>query len=158
MTLAPHSAAYDEDEEVLIVAARSAWPLYTAIPAYICQNRRTFRGVMRMGFYAARTIYPAFPVILERHDDVDLSESGVAHMLLSVDPLQQELGRVARRALDFGWDEGTRSVLRLTDRTDDRTLRRTEIPHAGSSGWTMGHRYARLGELMRARTTEDLRP
>jgi hypothetical protein len=141
MTLPSPLPAYDEDEEVLIVAARSAWPLYTAISSYICQNRRTFRDVSRMGFYAERTIYPAFPLILERHNDVDLSETGLAQMLLNIDPVQQELGRVGRRALDYGWDEGLRTVLRLTDMGDERTLRRAEIRHeGGTSGgpWGIG--------------------
>lgn len=156
MTVAPDANAFDEDEEVLIVAARSAWPLYTVIPAYICQNRRSFRPVARMGFYSRRTIFPAFPLILKRSDDVDASEPGVAQMLLSVDPVQQRIGRVARRALDFGWNPGTRSVLELTDMEDPQTLRRSEIQHDGDAGWTMGHRYARLGDLMRATTTADL--
>lgn len=156
MTLAPHTAGLDPDEEVLIVAARSAWPLYTAISAYICQNRRSFRPVTRMGFYANRTIFPAYPAILERHDDVDVSEAGVAQMMLSVDPERQRLGSVARRALEYGSDAGTRTVLQLTAPADERTLQRTEIVHTGDTGWTMGHRYARLGDLMTARTTAEL--
>ncbi len=157
MTASADTPPFDEDEEVLIVAARKAWPLYTAISAYICQNRRFFRPVRRMGFYAERRIYPAFPLILDRQDDVEIAWGSLPSMLLSVDPARQQLGRVAQKALDYGSGHGTRKVLRLTAMHDPATLRRTEIPHkGGTSGWVMGQRYARLGQLMRATTTEDL--
>jgi hypothetical protein len=80
-------------------------PLYLHVSAYITQNRRAIRPTLRLGFYARRTIYPAFPLILSRHDDVDVSPDGAGRLLLSIEPAQQELGAVVQGALDYGWGE-----------------------------------------------------
>ncbi len=55
-------------DDTVIVAARSAWPEYNAISAYICQPDRTFReGLTHLGFYADGAIQPLIARI-RRHE------------------------------------------------------------------------------------------
>lgn len=144
------------DDQVAIVAARAAWPLYQRVAAYITHNERSFRPTRRMGFYADRTIYPALPLVVRRHDNVMIDAATAARLLLAVDPHEQRLGAAVKGALDFGWDSKLLAVILLTPIDDPRTIRRSELHHDGASAWTMGQRYARLGELLSARTTADL--
>lgn len=146
----------DDPDLVAIVAAREAWPLYLRVSAYITQNRRAIRPTLRLGFYARRTIYPSFPLVLSRHDDVDVSDEAAGRLLLSIDPVQQRLGAVVQGALDYGWSQKRLTVFLLTAPDDPRTVTRTEIHHSGVNAWTMGQRYASLAALRAATTTEDL--
>lgn len=144
------------DDEVLIVAARAAWPLYQHAAAYITHNERFFRPTLRMGFYSSRTVYPAFPLILRRHDNVMIDEQSAATRLLSPNADEQRLGAIVKAAVDYGWGSDVLSVLVLTAIDDPRTLRRPEIHHDGASAYVMGQRYARVGSLLQAETTADL--
>ena len=156
MTVTTSAEPYDEDEEVLVVAARAAWPLYQTLSAYLCQNHRFFRPVSRLAFYADRTIYPAYSRILARHDDVDVSERGAARLLLGVDAGARPRGRKIREVLAYGWEPQVLTMFELTGQDDPRTLHpAAPIRHNGRSGWTMGQRYARLGDLMNAQTTDE---
>lgn len=146
----------DPADEVVIVAARAAWPLYQQVGAYITQNERSIRPTRRMGFYANRTVYPALPVVLHRHDNVMIDEANAARLLLGLDPVDQRLGAVIRGAIDHGWDEGLRTVVVLTALDDPRTLRRSELHHDGTGAYAMGQRYSTLGRLLAADTTADL--
>ena len=56
--------------EVLVVAARHAWPEYNRCHAYICQPRRAFKPVQRIGFYSKGLLHPLVPRILETHEKV----------------------------------------------------------------------------------------
>ena len=56
--------------DVVIVAARQAWPEYEEFKAYGCQPNRPFQQVSRMGFYCKNRIYPLVPKILDIIDDV----------------------------------------------------------------------------------------
>lgn len=147
-----------DDEPVVIVGARTAWPLYRSVPAYVCQNKRFFQPTRRMGFYSDRTIYGAFPLVLGRFDDVEISPAGAAARLLSPDPEQQAVGRAVQRALTFDYNEGLHTVFLLTAESDPRTLTRSPLHHPGASAFTMRQRYARLSDLLAATDTEDLRP
>ena len=64
-----------DPNDIVIVAARRAWKTYQAQHAYICQPRRSFRSVKRIGFYSRGNIYPLVPLILSRHDDVVFERS-----------------------------------------------------------------------------------
>lgn len=156
MVSSPVLADIEDPDVVAIVAAKEAWPLYQAVGAYITHNRRAIRPTERLGFYARRTIYPAFPLILSRHDDVDVTEATAARLLLDVDPEQQELGAIVKGAIDYGWGQQLLSVLVLTPYEDARTIHRPEIPHHLPNAFTMSQRYASLRRLLAARTTEDI--
>ena len=144
------------EDEVLIVAAKAAWPFYQHAAAYITHNERTFRPTTRMGFYSSRTIYPAFPLILRRHDNVMIDEQTAAVLLLSLNADEQRLGSIVKAAVDYGWGTDLLTVLVLTAIDDPRTLRTPEIHHDGANAYTMNQRYAQLGSLLRAKTTADL--
>ena len=149
-------ADIEDPDLVAIVAAKEAWPLYQAVAAYITHNRRSIRPTERLGFYARRTIYPAFPLILSRHDDVDVTEANAARLLLDIDPELQQLGAIVKGAIDYGWGQQLLSVFVLTPYGDERTVHRSEIPHHLPNAFTMGQRYASLKRLLAAETTEDV--
>lgn len=147
----------DPSDQVVVVAARTAWPLYmTMTPAYICQNQRYFRDVPYLGFYSDRTIHELAPQILRRYDDVWFTDAEAARLLLSVDPWEQRLGRTVQATRSVRSPEKPYTVVLLTAPDDPRTQRIGAVHHAGSSAWTMGQRYQRIGALHAARTTEDL--
>jgi hypothetical protein len=54
------------ESEVVVVAARHAWPEYERCHAYICQTRRAFKPVKRIAFYSQGQIYPRVPLIRQR--------------------------------------------------------------------------------------------
>jgi hypothetical protein len=110
----PLAAGESPEEQVLIVAAKAAWPLYQHAAAYIAQNKRTFRPTRRMGFYASRTVYAAFPLILRRHDNVMIDEQTAAVGLLSPNADEQRLGSIIKAAVDYGWESHLHTVLVLT--------------------------------------------
>lgn len=58
--------------DVVIVAARKAWPEYNELHAYVCQPNRPFQQVSRLGFYSKGGIYPLVPKILAPHDEVEM--------------------------------------------------------------------------------------
>jgi hypothetical protein len=60
----------ESQSEVLVVAARHAWPEYQWCSAYICQQGRSFRPVKRIGFYSLGQIHELAPMISKTHDDV----------------------------------------------------------------------------------------
>ena len=62
------------DKDVVVVAARDAWPEYydKHYYAYICQPDRQFRQVTRLAFYFQGQIQPIVPRIIEpRHPNVE---------------------------------------------------------------------------------------
>jgi hypothetical protein len=58
------------ENDVVVVAARFAWPEYNQIHAYVCQANRPFQQVSRVAFYSKGQIHPLVPKILESYDDV----------------------------------------------------------------------------------------
>jgi len=143
------------ENDVVVVAARDAWPEYNQIHAYVCQPNRPFQQVSRIAFYSKGQIYPLVPKILERHDDVPLflgQHSGELGQL--VDRLIKEKRR----------DEGGRNkVLILSAPNSPHTLHLTG-PIANDSksktgkptAFTMGQRYVASERLLVAKTTKDL--
>ncbi|MFM8398150.1 MAG: hypothetical protein ACKOAH_09995, partial [Pirellula sp.] len=61
--------------DVLIVAARSAWPEYQDFHAYVCQPNRAFQSVTRLGFYSKGVVYPSIPKILASYDEVEIKRN-----------------------------------------------------------------------------------
>lgn len=143
------------EKDVVVVAARDAWPEYNQIHAYVCQPNRSFQQVKRIAFYSKGQIYPLVPKILESHDDVPLF------------PGQHSggLGQLVDRLIGEGRrDEGGRNkVLILSEPDSSDTLHLPDpIPNdlKSKSGkpaaFTMGQRYVSSEQLMKAKTTSDL--
>lgn len=147
----------DSGDQVVIVAAGTAWPLYTSMtPAYICQNGRSFRDVAYLGFYSARTIHQLVPRILRRHDDVWFTDAEAARLLLSIDPWEQRLGRTIQATRTVYKQEQAYTVLLLSSPEDEATVHIGAIHHGGASAWTMGQRYQSLPALSAASDTREL--
>jgi hypothetical protein len=143
------------ENDVVVVAARFAWPEYNQVHAYVCLPNRSFQQVSRVVFYSKGKIHPLVPRILERHDDVVML-SGQYSGILGV--LVERLIKEQRR------DEGERyKVLMLSAPDSPDTLRLTGpvsndlTSKAGKpTAFTQGQRYIASERLLMAKTTSDL--
>jgi hypothetical protein len=143
------------DNDVLVVAARDAWPEYNKVHAYVCQPNRPFQRVSRMAFYSKGQIYPLVPRILECHDEVPMI---VGENSGTLGELVEQLIRDQRQK------EGERyKVLMLSAPDSSETIRLpAPIPNnlKSKSGkptaFTMGHRYVTSEGLLAAKATSDL--
>ena len=142
-------------DDVVIVAARSAWPEYNELHAYVCQANRTFQQVSRMGFYSKGVIYPLVPKILEVYEEVPMvsgSYSGPLGKL--VDRLVNESLRVedARFKVILLSPPDSPDTLKLAAPIPNNQRSKTGKPTA----FTMGQRYASSQQLLAAKLTSDL--
>jgi hypothetical protein len=150
-----------DDDDVVIVAARVAYPEYLAHGVYVCQPRRAFRdGLTHLGFYTEGAIQSHIARILHRADPVPFTAAeaerrrsqgedavaGAIEILLSIG------------ARTEGSEYG---VFILSGADDERTVRlespivndSTAGPSGRSFAWTMGQRYTSLARLTRAGMT-----
>lgn len=143
------------DNDVVVVAARDAWPEYNQIHAYVCQPNRPFQQVSRVAFYSKGQIYPRVPRILERHDDVVMVAGEYPGML---GELVERLIKEQRR------EEGGRyKILMLSAPDSPETLRlpgpvlnNLKSKSGKPTAFTMGQRYVASERLLVAKTTSDL--
>lgn len=141
--------------DVVVVAARSAWDEYNEIHAYVCQPKRSFQQVSRIGFYSKGNIYSLVPSILETHDDVEMIR----------DAYDGNLGALVNRLVDEDRrEEGRRFKVFLLSAPDSPdTLKLPQpIPNDKKSktgkgtAFTMSQRYVASAALLEANTTSDL--
>jgi hypothetical protein len=141
--------------DVVIVAARIAWPEYNDFFAYVCQANRPFRQVGRIGFYSKGVIYPLIPKIVATHDEVEMCKG--LH--------QGPLGALVDHLVETGKrpEDGSFKVLLLSPPDSPDTIRlsgpiandkrsKTGKPTA----FTMGQRYVSSEALAKSKTTSDL--
>ncbi len=141
--------------DVVIVAARSAWPDYQDFHAYVCQPNRPFQLVARMGFYSKGTIYPLVPKILAIHDEVQMRTG--AHKGL--------LGKLVDHLVSTGKRiEGNSYKVMMLSAPDSPETLKLDKPIANDkrsksgkpTAFTMGQRYVSTHALLHATTTSDL--
>lgn len=141
--------------DVVIVAARSAWPEYNELHAYVCQPNRSFQQVTRLGFYSKGSIYPLVPKILATYDEVEMVKNRY----------DGELGALVNRLLkeEKRPENGLFKVLILSAPDSSETLRLDHpIPNdkrsktGKTTAFTMGQRYVASENLRQAKTTSDL--
>ncbi|PQO45594.1 hypothetical protein [Blastopirellula marina] len=141
--------------DVLIVAARGAWPEYKDFHAYVCQANRTFQHATRLGFYSKGVIYPLVPKIVEVHDAVEMRAG----------QYQGELGKLVDHLVETEKrDEGVIYKVLLLSKPDspetltlDHPIPNDKRSKSGKpTAFTMGQRYVASEKLMTARTTSDL--
>lgn len=141
--------------DVVVVAARAAWPEYNEIHAYVCQPNRPFRQASRIGFYSKSMIYPLVPKILDTYDEVEMRR----------DIDNGPLGTLVNRLLHEGRRPEGKSfkVLLLSAPDSPHTLKLDQpIPNDKRSksgkptAFTMGQRYVSSEALLKAKTTSDL--
>jgi hypothetical protein len=157
-----------DSDDVVVVAARDAYPEYLAHGAYVCQPGRAFRGgVTHMGFYARtdRTgraaIQPEVPEILYRLDHVAFTPEESARRRHG-DPLQRRVGELIETLAEAGprqWGQSYQVFL-LSPVDSSATVRlaqpviNDQVDRSGNpTAWTMGQRYVNLARLRAPGTT-----
>ena len=142
-------------EDVLIVPARLAWPMYEQFHAYVCQARRSFRPVKRIAFYCDGQIPPLVPAILEVHEEV----------IFTHDAHRGAVGVLVNALLDAGKarEAQANKIMLLSPPEDARTIRldnpivnNLESQSGGGTAFTQNQRYVSLERLKSARTTSEL--
>lgn len=141
--------------DVVVVAARNAWPEYEKLYGYVCQPNRPFQQVSRIAFYSKGQVYPLIPRILESYEDVVFAKGQYSGVL---GELVERLIKEQRR------EEGASyKVLLLSPPDSPDTIRLgASIPNdlKAKSGkpvaYTMGQRYVSSERLLTAKTTSDL--
>lgn len=141
--------------DVVVVAARNAWPEYNQIHAYVCQPNRPFQQVSRVAFYSKGVIYPLVPKILESYDDV----------VMIAGQYSGTLGDLVERILkEQRRDQGGRNKVLLLSAPDSPDTLRLPGPIPNNlksqsgkpTAFTMGQRYIASERLLVAKTTGDL--
>ena len=141
--------------DVVVVAARSAWPEYNKLHAYVCQPNRPFQQVTRLGFYSRGNIHPLVPKIVATHDDVEMKRG----------KYDGELGKLVDKLLDdeLRPEGGVFKVLLLSAPDSPETLKLPQpIPNdkldksGKTTAFTMRQRYVSSEALRLAKTTSDL--
>ncbi|MFN0281303.1 MAG: hypothetical protein ACKVZ6_04965 [Kineosporiaceae bacterium] len=151
-------------DDTVVVAARTAWPEYQRISAYVCQPNRAFRdGLTQLAFYAEGQIQPVVPRILRHEVAVPFTDHEAERLDDAGDP---EVATVIRALLAAGTrvDGDAYDVLLLTGPDDAATIRLpqpvvndTTTASGKPWAWTLGQRYTRL-EVLRSgvRRTSEL--
>jgi hypothetical protein len=156
-----------DNDDVVIVAARFAYPEYLKHSVYICQDGRAFRdGLTHMGFYANAAIQAHVPCIRHREDHVmfTLDEATARKASSGTDRM---LGEIIETALAAGTREAGKQyqIFLLSEPEDPETVclaRPIENDTVSESGrswaWTLGQRYVSLTGLTQAdiAVTSDL--
>jgi hypothetical protein len=156
-----------DNDDVVVVAARFAYPEYLAQSVYVCQPGRGFRdGLTHLGFYAGNAIQTHVPKILHREDFVPFTAAEVARRRSGSD--QDRRIAEAIEALNEGGrrEEGaTHQIFVLSGPEDPGTVRLSRPivnDTVATSGrpwaWTLGQRYVSLAGLSRpgVKVTSDL--
>jgi len=141
--------------DVVIVAARKAWPEYADFHAYVCQANRPFQQVSRVGFYSKGVINPMLPKIIGMFDDVEM-RSGL---------YEGELGKLVDHLVETGKrPEGAmfKVLLLSAPESPDTIHLERPIPNDKRSksgkptAFNMGQRYVASEALLTARTTSNV--
>lgn len=162
-----HDGLVDNDE-VVIVAARFAYPEYLRRGVYICQAERAFRdGLTHLGFYAEGAIQTHVPCIEHREDVVSFTSAEADRRRAG-----SSTDRLIGEAIEMDLSEGPREegkqyqVFLLTGPNDPRTVRLSSpivndtLSESGRRwAWTLGQRYVGLADLTQPgiAVTSDLR-
>jgi hypothetical protein len=156
-----------DHRDVVIVAARQAYPEYLATNAYVCQPGRAFRtGISRLGFYAESEIKRELPVIRHREDNVLFTtEEAAARMQNPKEKPSAEVGALIAKMLEEGrrGDGEPHLVFLLSAPESSDTIRlenaviNDKVDKNGKRWpWTLGQAYANLDALHKSKTTSTL--
>ncbi len=142
-------------KDVLVIAARAAWPEYERFGAYVCQPNRAFRNVSRLAFYTAGAIQPLVPRVERVEENVRFVRG--EHDGALGELVEKMLKEGARR-------EGESFKVLLLSAPDDPTtgdlatpVRNDLVAESGRvTAFTQGQRYVSWERLRAARQTSDL--
>lgn len=166
------------ENDVLVVAARNAWPEYQDFYVYICQPERSFQLVERIAFYSDGQIHPLVPRILKIVEAVQITPEsydedlrGLAERLMDSVAVREVLHEqvrsryaVAKRLIDNGvvGNEQVKVMFLSPPNSSEtvnlgRSIANDLLSDSGRpSAYTQGHRYASLSRLKSALKTSDL--
>ncbi|MFE9574713.1 hypothetical protein ACFYMW_40500 [Streptomyces sp. NPDC006692] len=151
------------NDDTVIVAARSAWPEYQSLAAYVCQPERAFRdGLTHFGFYAEGVVQPVVARIRKHYGSVLLTREEAERYRADGHPVLADLIRVL---IEQGYrTEGEPNGIILlsgpedpeTVTLNDRVVNDTVAASGRPWAWTLGQRYTSLERLRAAVRTSDL--
>jgi hypothetical protein len=151
-----------DNDDVVVVAARFAYPEYLKRSVYICQAERAFRdGLTHLGFYAEGAIQTYVPRITYGEDLVTFTRESAAIRQVGSD-VDRVVGDVIETDLATGTREDSKQyqVFLLSEPNDPDTVRLVQpivndtVAESGRPwAWTMGQRYASLTDLTRPGVT-----
>lgn len=151
-------------KDVVVVAARIAWPEYQKFHVYVCQSNRAFRPVEYLAFYAEGRIQPIVPAIIDLQDEVVFGSSTKPDLFDPDSTVEcglpgGRLGEVISRMLDEGFREegATYKVFLLSTPDDVRTI---TLDHAIENNlgrpFVQGQLYVSSVALRKAKATSEL--
>jgi hypothetical protein len=136
-------------KEVVVVAARLAWPEYLRFHAYIHTANRSIQQVRYIAFYSEGQIQTTVPAILRIEDQVVFQRG-----------LQSgELGNMVKCMLDEGQrpEGANQKVFFLSAPDDPRTIKLDQPVRNDLDGaFVQGKRYVSLAALRNANRTSEL--
>jgi hypothetical protein len=138
-------------KEVVVVAARLAWPEYQMYHAYVCQADRSFQQVKYLAFYSDGQIQDRVPEILRVEPRVVFQRG------LHKGPL----GDIVRRMLDDGrrTEGNSHMVFVLSAPDSEKTIKLDQpVMNDRPTAFVQGQRYISLTALRNAKDTSDLEP
>lgn len=150
--------------DVLIVAARVAYPEYHSYNAYVTHPGRSYRETDWLAFLAKGAIQAEIPKIRYRRDHVPWTMDEAARLEAAGDDVSQELASLIRRTLEETerHEEGTYQVFLLTTPQSEETfklpapIKSTKLDHKGAPvALTFGHRYTTMDQLEKQPQTTD---
>ncbi len=151
-----------DSDDVVVVAARFAYPEYLKRSVYVCQPERAFRdGLTHMGFYANGAIQPHVPRIRYREDLVTFTRQEAAARQAGSDTDRLVGEAIEMLLADGPREEGKQYQVFLLAGPEDpdtvhlaRPIANDTVAESGRPwAWTMGQRYASLADLTRPGVT-----
>jgi hypothetical protein len=142
------------NDDVVIVAAKSAWQEYLDYSAYVCQPDRAFReGISHFGFYYRGSIQSKIAKIRAYHPAVTFTRTEAARLR---DAGEHELADLIDQLLTDGARvEGDAHGVMLLSAPDNGDTTRLQAPIVNDTkteagrpwAWTLSQRYTRLDRL-----------
>lgn len=144
-------------DDVVVAAARDAYPEYLKQAAYVCQPRRAFReGLTHMGFYAMGAIRREVPRILYQEDNIPFDDAEISRRRSTGDERDRRIADLIEQLLAVGPRQlgETFQVFLLSSVQDpdtvvlEHTIKNDTVATSGRPwAWTMGQRYVSLARL-----------
>ncbi|SDG35636.1 hypothetical protein [Klenkia brasiliensis] len=141
-------------DDVVVIAAKSAWPEFAKITAYVCQPNRSFRsGLTHMAFYADGQIKPVVPAIERHFRAVNFSDQNVQSLRAAGE--SRLAGVVEALLLDGSRTPGAHyDVFLLSSKESSATLilespieNDSFAPSGKRTAWVQGQRYTSASRL-----------
>jgi hypothetical protein len=158
-------------QDVAVVAASGAYPLYLKHHVYACQPEHvtTFRPeIIRLGFYADGAIQREVPLILKREGEFELTKENLERFAASDEQHDRAMAAAMRGMMQDvpGWypEGGTSQVFLLeppnapgTQLLDQPVVNTTKAASGRPFAYVLGKRYTRIVALAKQpKTTDEL--